>query len=534
MRLLPRAVGARPIINLRRRMVSKKTAVLGPSINSMMAPVFSMLSHERAKDPKLLGSSMFSISDMYQRLKSFKERLFRRQNFKNDDQSHNRRLFFVKLDIQSCFDTIPQHKLVALIKKLVSEDAYHVTKHVEIRPPDSCSSGEHPRQGKPIRKFVSKAVSAERVVCLPELVANGAAKRRRNTIFVDTAMQKDHAVEDLLELLEEHVRNNLVKIGKKYFRQRSGIPQGSVLSSLLCSFFYGRLEREVLGFLNCDDTILLRLIDDFLLITLDADIAMRFLQVMMDGQPEYGISVNPSKSLVNFEAIVNGIKIPRLLDSVLFPYCGNLIDTHTLELHKDRGYVGESSAFEVSDTLTVEFSRNPGKTFHRKTLAFFRLQTYAMFLDTSHNTPRVVLSSIYSSFVETAIKMYRYSKALPARARPSTRLVMKTISDLTDLAITLIQSKRHESALSQVAVSVALQPKADSSPFQCAVKRQEVQYLAASAFCHVLQRKQAQFVPVLDWLGHIRRVSKPTTDGQAVQMRRIIKAGNAIFEKLRY
>ncbi|OXV06383.1 hypothetical protein Egran_05849 [Elaphomyces granulatus] len=530
MRLLPKAVGARPIINLRRRMVGKKTAILGPSINSMMTPVFNMLSCERAKNPELLGSSIFSIGDMYPRLKSFKERLFRQQGCRKDDQSHNRRLFFVKLDIRSCFDTIPQHKLVALIKKLVSEDAYHVTKHVEIRPPESCSSSkwqdEHPRQGKPVRKFVSKAVSAERVVSLPELVANGAANRRRNTIFVDTAMQKDHAVEDLLELLEEHVRNNLVKIGKKYYRQRNGIPQGSVLSSLLCSFFYGRLEREVLGFLDCDDTILLRLIDDFLLITLKADIAMRFLQVMMDGQPEYGISVNPSKSLVNFEATVNGIKIPRLLDSVLFPYCGNLIDTHSLELHKDRGYVGEYSAFDVSDTLTVESSRNPGRAFHRKTLAFFRLQTYAMFLDTSHNAPGAVLSGIYASFVETAIKMYRYLKALPTRARPSTGLVVKTISDLINSATTLIQSKRPK--------SVAPQPKPDSLPFQCAVKRQQVQYLAASAFYHVLQRKQARFVPVLDWLDHIRRASRPTTDGQAVQMRRIIKAGNAIFDELRY
>jgi telomerase reverse transcriptase len=35
-----------------------------------------------------------------------------------------------------------------------------------------------------------------------------------------------------------------VKMGPDYYRQMVGIPQGSVLSSLLCSFFYGDLEKR--------------------------------------------------------------------------------------------------------------------------------------------------------------------------------------------------------------------------------------------------------------------------------------------------
>ena len=34
-----------------------------------------------------------------------------------------------------------------------------------------------------------------------------------------------------------------VKIGSDYYRQSVGIPQGSVLSTILCSFFYGDLEK---------------------------------------------------------------------------------------------------------------------------------------------------------------------------------------------------------------------------------------------------------------------------------------------------
>ncbi|KAL1981064.1 hypothetical protein VTN96DRAFT_3129 [Rasamsonia emersonii] len=519
LRLLPKASGARPIINLRRRVMKTsagsfqgcKKAFLGPSINSLVTPVFNMLSYEKTRKPELLGSSMQSVSDMYPRLKAFKERIINRAG------GGKPQLYFVKLDIQSCFDTIPQPRLLALIEKVVCEATYHVTKHVEVRPPDGYNNslwpGEESRHGKPIRKFVSKAVAANDILSTPD-----AASGKRNTVFVDTAVAKRHDADDLLDLLEEHVRNNLVKIGKKYFRQRNGIPQGSVLSALLCNFFYGELEREVLGFLSCDDALLLRLVDDFLLITSRADLARRFLQAMMDGQPAYGISVNASKSLVNFEVTVNGTKIPRLLGS-WFPYCGNLIETHTLDIRKDREH--GNGAAQVSDMLTVEANRVPGRTFHRKVLASFRLQTHAMFLDTEHNATRVVLSGIYTNFVETAIKMYRYIKTLRPRARPSPGLVVSTIRDLIQFATNLIQSKRREKSAAEIR-------------FQCTITPPQIHYLGAGAFCHILARKQTQFGAVLRFLAQLQRANRPRTDREALLLKRVMREGNAVFDGWRY
>jgi hypothetical protein len=34
------------------------------------------------------------------------------------------------------------------------------------------------------------------------------------------------------------------QIGEDYYRQQVGIPQGSVLSALMCSFFYGDMEKH--------------------------------------------------------------------------------------------------------------------------------------------------------------------------------------------------------------------------------------------------------------------------------------------------
>jgi hypothetical protein len=67
-----------------------------------------------------------------------------------------------------------------------------------------------------------------------------------NTIIVNKPFHRSHGAtrDRIVQLLEEHITQNMVKIGGHYYRQRVGIPQGSILSTMLCSFFYGDLERK--------------------------------------------------------------------------------------------------------------------------------------------------------------------------------------------------------------------------------------------------------------------------------------------------
>jgi telomerase reverse transcriptase len=171
---------------------------------------------------------------------------------------------------------------------------------------------------------------------------------------VDNVVGQVRMTDELLGLLSEHVQHNLVKIGKKFYRQKNGIPQGSVLSSFLCNFFYADLEARHLPFLKPGKSLLLRLIDDFLLVTTEPADAKAFLQVMHNGLPDYGVSVNPIKTLVNFEVSINGHKVPRLLGTQEFPYCGCYINTKTLNISKDldRGKdIGER--FQSSDAVCL-------------------------------------------------------------------------------------------------------------------------------------------------------------------------------------
>ncbi|KAI9814836.1 MAG: hypothetical protein M1827_003102 [Pycnora praestabilis] len=373
-RLLPKETGVRLIMNLRRRPTKQQNGktLLGRSINSIMTPVFN------TTQPRKLGSALFSVGDMYLRLNSFKSQLHQRG-------LDGQRLYFAKVDVQSCFDSIPQKRVIRLMEQLVGENEYRLARHAEIKP----SEGQQYDQGggslsKPARKFLARARAGNDFSTFVPVVEAELAQGKKNTVFVDAVVQTMQDKETLLDLLEEHVQRNIVKIGKKFYRQKEGIPQGSVVSSLLCNFFYADFEAQRLGFLRSEESLLLRLIDDFLLITVNRAHAEQFLRLMHKGDSAYGISVNPEKSLANFEVTVDGIKVSRRHKSEQFPYCGNLIDTNTLELSKDRlrrktsgrpmsfWDVGQSAhrSTAVEDSLTVEYSRIPGKTFHRKALQY--------------------------------------------------------------------------------------------------------------------------------------------------------------------
>lgn len=329
-RLLPKAKGARPIINLRRRInrVKDRKSSLGRSINSVIQPVFSVLDYARKMNPTSIGSALFSVGDMYIKLKAFRYRFMAKGE-------SPRRLFFAKCDVQGCFDTLPQQQCMIMARQLIEQDEYDIYRHAEIRALDGLKDNANPNsQAKCAKKFVSRAQAATDFEVFSGTLQNGLANGKRNTVFVDSVLRLKHQKAKLLALLEEHVQNNMLKIGKKFYRQESGIPQGSVLSTLLCNFVYAGLEREKLGFLRSDESILLRLVDDFLLITANETHAKMFLQIMHAGVEKYGVKVNPTKSIANFKAVVNGVQISIAENEV--PYCGNLINTRTLEVTKDR------------------------------------------------------------------------------------------------------------------------------------------------------------------------------------------------------
>lgn len=168
----------------------------------------------------------------------------------------------------------------------------------------------------------------------------------------------------------------MLQLDDNFYQQCIGIPQGSVLSSLLCSFYYGHMERNVIfPFLekswepdtthfsgkhdsrgssdsesDCEiemiacasKYLLLRFIDDFLFVSTSKKQSAMFFSRLHRGIREYNCYMNEEKYGLNFT--VNslgplGLRSDRLYvgkDGISFlRWSGLLVNCCTLEIQAD-------------------------------------------------------------------------------------------------------------------------------------------------------------------------------------------------------
>ena len=490
-RLLPKAEGTRPITNLRRRMlrVQGGRRLLGPSINSQLAPVFSALGYERQQDPAQLGSAIFSINGLHEKLKQFKS-----------ITSKGEKLYLVKLDIQSCFDTIPQARLLDVINKIIAHPQYRMIRYAELK---KIESNNMTSTRKCRQKFTNLALPTDQGATFSHVIADSLIQGKDGVVLLHTGNQKVWQQYQLFKLLREHVQNNVVKIGKKHFKQTNGIPQGSVLSSILCSLFYSDFERKHLDFITNNSSVLVRLIDDFLLLTTDKGQATRFLEVMTRGQAGYGISVNPDKTLVNFEVRLGAQKIRRHPSRIDFPYCGMTIDTTTLEVRKD----WQRKDALVSNGLTVAAGNKAATAFRRKVLLSFKLQLHAVLLDAILNSPERIMSTYLEAFEETAMKMHQYLRNMPSYTKPSAATICSVMSELINVATKLGKKKQSSSSHGQT---------------WFLIPRAQICWLASTAFERVLLPKQSSYQHLLAWLRSLREASEVALGARSKAMQKVV------------
>ncbi len=339
-RLLPKEHGMRPIINLRRRgqYVSSGRTKLGISINSLLKPAFSILNCEQANHAEMLASAMFSVEDIFPRLQAFRNTLA-------SNRMLGKPLYFAKVDVKACFDTIPQKRLMQLARTILGSDVYHTASYARVKLVGGQRNGQPEFGANPSWRRLTKATAGGSKFDFAKEAEADTASGRNRIVYVDGVGQKAQQRQAILKLLEEHVESNLITLGNRLYRQKEGIPQGSIISSLLCSYFYSDLVRKALSFTTTGDSILLRLIDDFLIITTEKNIAERFMRVMHQGIPEFGVEVKAQKSRVNFDIEIDDIAMARLPAEADFPYCGKAINTVTLDLSTDKEQRKQSSKY---------------------------------------------------------------------------------------------------------------------------------------------------------------------------------------------
>ena len=472
LRLVPKSQGMRPIINLSRCPPVMTKGQKVQSVNKQLQPVLNALRFEKNRQPDLFGSAMFSVSAINRRLTDFSSQL---------DVNGSKRLYFVKMDIKSCFDTIPHGKLLAALGPLLPRAEYSTRKRAQI---SLRRVSERHLKGGVMVKWPDHTDAIDAFGAIETNPEKQVSHFQRNTVVAETGSVTKTTSDQLLGILHAHVKNSLVKVGKRYFRQCVGIPQGSALSSLLCSYFYTAFENDCLSFLKGTPTCLLRLIDDFLLITTEKGLAIEFLTTMQTGSAVYGICVNPEKSLINFDAGVRHSLIPRTKSSTWFPYCGLNINMQNLMLSRNWDRKDPS----VRNNFRVEKHRTPGHTLTRRVLLFLKVRLATVVTDVERHTRRQVIMNTFEALMETAMKFHLYSSILH-RKRERGENLQATITAAVEFVKQKVKTVQCSSGQQDSGQTV------DSSI---------VCWLVATAFVNVLRRKQSTYAELLGWLEELQ------------------------------
>ncbi|XP_057565964.1 telomerase reverse transcriptase isoform X6 [Hippopotamus amphibius kiboko] len=159
--------------------------------------------------------------------------------------------------------------------------------------------------------------------------------------------------------------------------------------------------------------VLLRLVDDFLLVTPHLTQAKAFLRTLVRGVPEYGCLANLRKTVVNFpveDGALGGAAPLQLPAHCLFPWCGLLLDTRTLEVRCDHASYARTS---IRASLTFNQGFKAGRNMRRKLLAVLRLKCHGLFLDLQVNSLETVFTNVYKIFLLQAYRFHACVLQLP-------------------------------------------------------------------------------------------------------------------------
>ncbi|XP_036063361.1 telomerase reverse transcriptase isoform X2 [Onychomys torridus] len=394
LRFIPKPNGLRPIVNMSYRM---STRAFGKEkqaqhFNKCLKTLFSVLNYERKKHPNLLGASALGLKDIYRIWRTFVLRV------RTLDPAP--RMYFVKADVTRAYDAIPQDKLVEIVANMIrhSENTYCIRQYAVVR------KGRQGQVYKSFRKQVSTLSDLQPYMGqFVKHLQDSDGSALRNSVVIEQSFSLNESSSRLFDFFLHFMRNSVVKIGGKCYVQCQGIPQGSSLSTLLCSLCFGDMENKLFAEVQ-KDGLLLRLVDDFLLVTPHLDQAKSFLSTLVRGIPEYGCMINLQKTMVNFpvdSGALDGAAPHQLPAHCLFPWCGLLLDTQTLEVFCD--YSGYSRT-SIKSSFTFQRVSKAGRKMRHKLIALLRLKCHGLFLDLQMNSLQTVCINVYKIFLLQAYR----------------------------------------------------------------------------------------------------------------------------------
>ncbi|XP_037385278.1 telomerase reverse transcriptase [Talpa occidentalis] len=497
LRFVPKPSGLRPIVNMDSALGARtlRAERKAQHLASQVRTLFGVLNYERARRPGLLGASVLGLDDIHRAWRAFVLRVRAQQPAPQ--------LWFVKVDVMGAFDALPQDKLVQVVARAIrpQESTYCVRRYATLR-----SAGG----GRVHRAFGCHVSTLEDLQPSMRAFVRHLQETRalRDAVVVEQSFSLNETGLHLFDIFLHFLRSHVLRIGHKSYVQRQGIPQGSMLSTLLCNLCYGDMEAKLFPGLQ-QDGLLLRLVDDFLLVTPYLTRAKAFLRTLVRGVPEYGCVANLQKTVVNFPVGAGelGAAAPLQLPAhCLFPWCGLLLDTRTLEVRCDYSSYAQTS---IRASLSFCQGSRPGWHLRRKLLAILALKCHGLFLDLQVNSQQTVLASVYKIFLLQAYRFHACVLQLPFAQRVGSNraFFLRVIADIASRCCAHLRAKN---------AGVSLGPEGASCPFPA----KAVRWLCFHAFLRKLGQHRVTY----------RRLLGPLRTAKAQLCRQLSAAALASLE----
>ena len=235
-----------------------------------------------------------------------------------------------------------------------------------------------------------------------------------------------------------------------------------------------------------DHHLLVRIVDDFLLISTSKETSIRFLNKLNKGIPKLGVKINSDKSRVNYpislgDTITNSNEQVTRVSNDFFPWCGLLINTKTCEISLD---YSRFSGLQATDTVVIHRGGNEGMNMKKKMKDFVRPRCNQKLLFSSQiNGIDMIRLNFYQTFVLCAIKLVHYLDGSGVSLSGHEQFIYNSACDTIHYAFFLISSKLKHGGL-QIASST--DTNVDSSMFQLEWK--DALWLGRHAFSSVFTR----------------------------------------------
>ena len=282
---------------------------------------------------------------------------------------------------------------------------------------------------------------------------------------------------------------------------------------MFCNIYFGNIERYLLkdvfdkesshvirgssSSTDCnvvfiqskkDLHLLVRIVDDFLLISTSKETSIRFLNKLNKGIPKLGVKINSDKSRVNYNVLLqdsvtgDNDQVTRVSKD-FFPWCGLLINTKTCEISLD---YSRFSGLQATDTVVIHRGGNEGMNLKKKMKDFVRPRCNQKLLFSSQiNGIDMIRLNFYQTFVLCAIKLVHYLNGSGVSLSGHEQFIYNSACDTIHYAFLLISSKLKHGGLQIVSST-----NTDSSVFQLEWK--DALWLGRHAFSSVFGRRGKQ------------------------------------------